>query len=613
MAKNDFSDRKYIIGLIFIVIAIIYIVRLYQLQVLDEKLKLSADNNVLKYETLYPSRGLIYDRNNKLIVYNKPAYDLMIVPRKVKKIDTTDLCKVLDITHEQYIERYKKARKYSPYKASIFVPQLSPEDYAVLQEKMYKFPGFFVQKRIARDYNFSCGAHVLGYISEVGPRQLKRDNYYRAGDYIGSTGIEAKYEKLLRGEKGLKVSLVDRYGRIQGKFNDGEYDKFPVSGKDINVALDIDLQELGEKLLQNKVGSVVAIEPSTGEVLALISSPTYDPAALVGRARSKNYPLIKNGLNKPMLNRALKGMYPPGSTFKMVNAAIGLQEGVITPHTEFSCAGKLTTPIKCTHFHGSYSNVSEAIETSCNPFFWQTFKAIIEQPNKYKKIQDSYQKWYDYVISFGYGISPKIDLPGAEYGLIPRSSRYDKIYGKKHWRALTIRSLAIGQGEITVTPLQMALEACVFANRGYYIDPHIIKNVHHDTDDILSRFKKNDTGIEKDHFDLIVQAMRHVYEGEHGTARFYQNDSLPMCGKTGTVQNPHGEDHSMFIAFAPVDTPKIAISVVVENGGYGSTIAAPVATLMMEKYVLGDIPQRHKHVEQRMYDLNLISDEQDEE
>lgn len=609
MARNDFNDRKYIIGLIFIVIGLIYIIRLYQLQVIDEKLKISADNNVIKYETLYPSRGLIYDRNNKLIVYNKPAYDLMIVPRKAKGIDTLDLCRVLDISKDKYIELYKKARKYSSYRASVFISQLSPEDYAVLQEKMYKFPGFFVQKRIVRDYNFNSGAHVLGYISEAGPRTLKRDDYYKSGDYIGSTGIEAKYEKLLRGEKGLRVSLVDKHRRVQGKFADGEYDKFPVSGEDINVSLDMNLQSFGEHLLQNKVGSVVAIEPATGEILALVSSPTYDPAILVGRSRSKNYPLLDSDPLKPMYNRALQGTYPPGSTFKMVNAAIGLQEKVISPHSEYSCAGKLTSPIKCTHFHGQFSNVSEAIEASCNPFFWQTFKATIEQP-KFKKIQDAYQNWYDYVISFGYGVSPKIDLPAAEYGSIPKYNLYDKIYGKKRWRAITVRSLAIGQGEISVTPLQMAIEACVLANRGFYIDPHIIKKAKKDTT-VTSRFKRNETAIDKKHFELIAQAMRHVYEGDHGTARKYKNDSLMMCGKTGTAENPHGDDHSMFISFAPVDDPKIAIAVVVENGGYGSRIAAPVATLMMEKYILGEVPERHKKFEQDMYDLNLISDEQE--
>lgn len=610
MAKNELSDRKYIVGAIIFAIAFIYIIRLYQLQVIDEELKLSADNNVLRKETLYPSRGLIYDRNDKLIVYNKAAYDLMIVPKKVKDIDVKDFCNTLNITEEQYQELYKKARKYSSYRPSIFITQLSPEDYAVLQEKMYKYPGYYVVKRTLRDYIHNNGAHVLGYTSEVSPRLIKKNDYYSPGDYIGSSGIESTYEKNLRGEKGLRISLVDVHGRVKGKFSDGAYDKTPISGSDINISLDIELQAYGEKLLQNKIGSVVAIEPSTGEVLALISSPTFDPALMVGRSRSKHYGHLQKDSLKPLNNRAIQGNYPPGSTFKIVNAAIALQEQVVNESTLFTCAGEQTKPIKCTHFHGSLVNISQAIETSCNPFFWQAYRNIIEQ-TRFKNIQEAYTNWYDYLIRFGFNSSLGIDLPYAMKGDIKKSKFYDNLYGSNGWRALTIRSLAIGQGEISVTPLQMANEVAIIANRGYYYRPHLIKNIKQDSTAIDSIYKeKIDTRIEKRHFDLIINAMRHVYDGDIGTARYYKNDSLSMCGKTGTVQNPHGADHSMFIAFAPTDTPKIAIAVIVENGGYGSRIAAPVATLMMEKYLLGSIPPRHKIYEDRMYEIDLIHDVQ---
>lgn len=606
--RDFYGNRKYIVGAIIVLVALIYLTQLFRLQVIDQSAKSLSTRNVLKTEIRFPARGLIYDRNNQLIVYNKAAYDLSVVPREIKPFDTLDLCTTLNVTKEKLIERLTAARKYSRYKQYVILSQLTALDYARLQEKMFLFPGFYVQQRTQRAYNYQNAGHVLGYIGEVNSKDINKDEYYFQGDYIGKIGIEKTYEKSLRGVKGKRFLLKDSRGAIKGSYQNGESDVMPVPGKDLILSLDIDLQVYGEKLMQNKIGSIVAIEPSTGEILAFISSPEYDPSILVGRQRGENYQALANDTLKPLNNRALQGTYSPGSTFKLINAAIGLQEGAITPFTRFSCEGPVSYPIKCTHNHFTPLGSSIAIETSCNPFFYKTFKQILERPGI--NTRDGYQRWYDHVRSFGFGERLGIDLPYEIKGNVPKKEYFDRYYGKTGWKAITVRSLAIGQGELLVTPLQMANEGAALANRGYYFRPHLVKSIENEsiTDDYLERIN---TSIEPQYYEEVVKGMSLVYTGEIGTARYFKNDTITMCGKTGTVQNPFGEDHSVFIAFAPRENPQIAICVVVENAGFGSTWAAPMATLMMEKYISGTIPPRHKYFEDKMFNANFITHEQE--
>lgn len=605
--SDFFGNRKYIIGSIILFVALIYLSQLFRLQVIDQSAKSLSTRNVLKTETRFPARGLIYDRNNKLIVYNKAAYDLSVVPREIEPFDTLDLCNTLNISKEKLIDRLTAARRYSRYKQYVILSQLTALDYARLQEKMYRYPGFYVQQRTQRSYNYHHAGHVLGYIGEVNNNDIKLDDYYYQGDYIGKTGLEKTYEDALRGIKGKRFLLVDSKGAIKGSYQEGGADIMPVPGKDLVLSLDIDLQVYGEKLMQNKLGSIVAIEPSTGEILAFISSPEYDPSILVGRQRGENYTALATDTLKPLNNRALQGVYPPGSTFKLVNAAIGLQTGAINEHTRFSCEGPVSYPIKCTHFHQSPLGVVTAIETSCNPFFYKTFKQIVEGPGVTTRV--GYQRWYDYVTHFGFGDRLGIDLPYELKGNVPKIDYFDRYYGKTGWKAITVRSLAIGQGELLVTPLQLANEAVIMANRGFYYRPHLVKSI--ESENIEDQYQeKMNTGVAPEYFEKVIDGMSLVYTGEIGTARYYRNDTIPMFGKTGTVQNPFGEDHSVFLAFAPRVNPKIAICVIVENAGYGSTWAAPMATLMMEKFITGTIPPRHKFYEEKMFNANLISNEQ---
>lgn len=599
---NGYSKRSFIIIAIFAVIVLAYLVKLFRLQVLDPNYKQFATRNVLRELVQYPARGLIYDRDGKLLVYNKAAYDLLITPRDVAEFDTTYLCDILEITKEDLEARIKKASAYSRYKSSILVKQIPPETYAVLQEKLYKFSGFHTQSRTLREYAHPAAAHVLGYVGEVTPGDIENDNYYGMGDYIGVSGIENSYEEYLRGRKGVKKYLVDVHNRIKGNYLSGREDVPAEIGSNITSSLDIDLQLYAEKLMQNKRGSVVAIEPATGEILTLASSPSYDPGMLVGRVRGKNYAKLIADTLKPFYNRALLAKYPPGSTFKILNALVALQEGTINTSTRFTCAGTASKPIRCTHSHVSPLNVVQAVKESCNPFLWNTFRTIINKPGMADK---GYNVWRDYVLKFGVGRKLETDLTIENKGFVPEVDYYNRYFGEHRWSALTIRSLAIGQGELGMTPLQLANYAAIIANRGYYHIPHVIKDVENESID--SRFKrKNYVGIDTVHFGPVIEGMQRVVENTNASV-FMKIPEITMCGKTGTAQNPHGEDHSIFMAFAPKDNPKIAISVYVENSGYGAVWAAPIASLLVEKYLTDSIAESRKWVETRMLDANLLN------
>jgi len=604
MASRIYADRKIVIITTFVAIGFIYLVRLFYIQIIDRSYTLSANNNVLRYVTQFPARGLIYDRNGKLLVYNEAVYDLMVIPRQVFDVDTAEICRLLDISVEGFNERMKKARDYSPMLASAFEKQISKETYGYIEEKLYRFRGFFVQPRTLRKYPMSIGAHLLGYIGEVTPGQIEKKPYYKQGDYIGINGIERAYEDEMRGVKGLKIRMVDVFNRDVGSFENGRYDTAAVMGSDLYTGIDADLQEYGEKLMANKRGSIVAIDPRTGEILCFLSSPAYDPNLLVGRVRGKNFALLNNDPIKPLLNRAIMGQYPPGSTFKMANDMVGLQMGVITKETRFSCQGPASSPIKCTHNHMSPLDVYMAIQQSCNPFHWQVFRAIMNDPD-YENVKARYDVWRNHLLSMGFGRTLNTDLAFELKGNLPPSEVFDKIYGKGHWNAMTIRSLSIGQGEVLTTPLQLVNYASMVANKGYFYPPHVVRSIGNDRNKTKFATQKNVATIDPEYIDVVIQGMTEVFEGSHGTARAYKIDSITMAGKTGTAQTSSGKDNSNFIAFAPVENPKIAICVIVEEAGYGATWAAPIASLMIEKYLTRKV--KRKQIEENMINANLLN------
>lgn len=602
MYLKDYSSRKYIVIGMFILVTLTYIIRLFYLQVIDNQYKLSAENIVLRYEKQYPARGNIYDRNGDLLVYNEALYDLMVIPRQVKDLDTTAFCELLQISRVDFEKSMNKAKHYSYYKPSVFIKQISKEDFGVIQEKLYQYSGFYPSTRTLRKYPYPIAAHLLGDVGEVSHNDINKDIYYQSGDYIGKSGIEKYYEKEIRGVKGMKVLEVDVHNRVKGSYQDGKYDTLTIPGNDLILSIDASMQLYGEQLMQNKNGSIVAIDPKTGEILALVSSPGFDPNMLVGRERSENFELLLNDTLKPLLNRAAMGTYPPGSTFKMINALVALQEGAVTPNTTFTCQGKSSRPIRCTHDHKTPLNLKHAIQESCNPYFWNTFRNTLNAP-KFGDPKEGYKKWYENIRSFGFGEKFNTDIPYEVGGNIPTAAYYDKVYNGS-WNALTVRSLSIGQGEILVTPIQLANLVAIIANKGYYYAPHFLKKVESPEFDSTVVRKKFKTTIDASYFDFAAEAMLQVFEGEHGTARYYKLDSIQQCGKTGTVQNPHGEDHSMFIAFAPLENPQIAIAVIVENSGYGSTWAAPIASLLIEKYLTGEITR--EFYEKKMLEGDLI-------
>lgn len=606
---NQLSDRKYFIIGIFILIGLIYIARLFYIQVIDDTYKLDARNQAFRYKTEYPIRGYIYDRKGKLLVYNEAAYDLMVLPKDVKDLDTADFCDLLGITKEQFLKKMKKAVQApnSPRRESIFEKQLSPREYASLQERLYRFKGFWVQSRTLRKYPKKIAAHMLGYIGEADKNITEKDPYYKDGDYLGISGIEKTYEKVLRGKKGMRIMMVDVHNREKGSYMNGIYDTMAISGKPLTTTIDADLQEYGEKLMQNKIGSLVAIDPQTGEILAIITSPTYDPNLLVGRARNKNFSmLLKDTIGNPLFNRSTMASYPPGSTFKLVMALIGLHEGVLTADTRYPCARgypPLGGRPKC-HPHASPMDLHGAIGTSCNSYFSYVFKSVIDD-KKYHDTYKAYQNWRDIAMSFCLGTKTGSDLANELRGNVPSIKYYDKVFGKGSWKASTVISLGIGQAEMGITPLQNANLVSIIANKGYYYTPHIVKAIGgNENDTLLDRFKVKhytkitDTAVYND----VIRGMAKAVEA--GTAAGLKIEGIPYCAKTGTAQNPHGKDHSVFVCFAPIDKPKIAIGILIENAGFGSTWAGPIARLMMEKYLKGEITR--PDLEKRMLEGDLI-------
>jgi len=610
--KDFYSNRKYVIAGLFLLISLIYIIRLFSLQVVNKSYRLSASSNVSRSVTQYPARGLIYDRNGELLVSNEAVYDLMVVPNQLQEFDTANFCAILNISIDDVRMKIIQAKDYSFYIASPFLKQVSSKTYAVLQEKMYKFRGFFVQPRTIRKYTREIASHALGYVSEVDEKTIKENQYYRMGDYIGKSGIEKSYEDVLRGRKGVSIYMVDVHGRKMGSYKEGKQDITAIVGVNIVTTLDADLQAYGELLMRNKIGSIVAIEPCTGEVLALVSSPCYDPAFLIGRIRSENFIKLQQDTLKPLFNRALMAQYPPGSTFKPINGLIGLQEKVIYPSTEYYCdqgfyGGGIF--VGC-HNHDSPLNLPRAIQNSCITYFCNVFRNILEN-RRYGSVAEAFNSWREYVMSFGFGSKLDSDFTNELKGFVPEASYYDKYYGKNGWRAMTLISLAIGQGELATTPLQMTNMVTVIANRGFYYIPHIVKSIEGQKDIYSLYKKKRKTKIDSSHFEVIINGMDWAVNGEPGsgsTARRARIEGITVCGKTGTAQNPHGEDHSIFIAFAPKNEPKIALSVYVENGGWGSTYAAPIASLMIEKYLTDTLTRGW--LEEFILNTNLIDHEE---
>ena len=598
-----YSKRKYLIIGLFSLTALIIVIRLFFIQVIDSSYKISAASNVLRREINYPARGVIYDRNGKLLVFNQAAYDVLIIPREVKPFDTLSFCHIVGIEKEELVSEIMKAKSYSRFKPSPVIKQLSSQTYAVLQEQLFKYPGFYIQARTLRQYPSKIAAHVLGYVGEVDQKIIDANRYYENGDYIGRSGIEKAYEDELRGVKGISYKMVDVHQMVKGSFEQGRLDTAAVIGKNLISSLNADLQSYGERLLSGKVGSIVAIEPETGEILILASSPSFDPGLFVGRERSKNYAKLLNDPFKPMLNRAITSSYPPGSTFKIANALVGLEDGVLQT-VRFSCQGPASTPIVCTHNHETPLGLISAIRESCNAFFWQAFRAEI---NHYPTPAEGLGAFRNSLLEMGIGKRIGGDLYGETSGNIPSVGYYDKIYGPGGWNSMTIRSLSIGQGELLLTPLQLSNLVALIANRGYYIDPHLVRSIqdYDGTQDTL-HFEKHTIAAGRDNYEMIVEGMEQVVEV--GTARLSAKvDSLIICGKTGTIQNPHGEAHSAFVAFAPKINPKIAIAVYIENGVWGARYAAPIASLIIEKYLKGKISRQRQHFEDAMFNSDLIS------
>ena len=612
LRKNyDLEKRKYIIGGFIVIIAAIFLVRLFDLQINDEKYKRSADSNAFLKKTVYPSRGLIYDRNGELVVFNQPAYDVMLIPRDVQPFDTLDFCATLNITKEQFDKRITdmKDRRlnpgYSSYTPQRLITQLSAQDYGRLQEKLYRFPGFFIQKRILRQYKHPTAANVLGNIREVSGDDIKRDDYYSPGDYTGDLGIEKSYESHLRGVKGVEILIRDARGRIQGRYEDGANDVEPISGRDLRLSLDIKLQQYAESLMVGKRGAVVAIEPATGEVLCMVSMPNYDPTLLVGRQRGENYRKLVNDDSWPLFDRALMGAYPPGSTFKPTQGLIFLQEGIIDLSTAYPCShGYINGGLRVgCHAHGSPLPLKPALQTSCNAFFCWGFKAMIDRRSKYGSSAKAFEIWKNHLVSMGYGYKLGIDLPSESRGFIPNAKFYDKFYSEGHWSANTIISVSIGQGEILATPLQIANLGATIANRGWFVTPHVVKEIQ-DTVMDAEILKRRYPTVESHHYADVAEGMRIAVTG--GTCRRAAIPGIEVCGKTGTAQNPHGKDHSAFMGFAPYQDPKIAVAVYVENGGWGATYGVPIGSLVMEKYLTGTIAPERKYMEEQMMNSSIF-------
>ena len=593
MKSYNLENRRFVIDGVALAIVLVYIIRLFTIQLLSDDFKKNADSNAFLKKIDYPSRGAIYDRNGKLMVYNQPSYDIMVVMNEAKgHIDTLELCNALGISKEYFVKRMddikdrNKNPGYSRFTEQLFMTQLSDREFSVFREKMFRFPGFYVQKRSIRQYTYPYAAHVLGDIGEVSVSDIEEDNYYQPGDYIGKLGVEKYYEKELRGEKGVQIMLRDAHGRIQGSYHNGKFDRRPVAGRDLTLSIDVKLQALGERMLQGKIGSIVAIEPATGEVLAMVSSPTYDPRNLVGRQRSKAHAALSRNVWKPLLNRSIMGQYPPGSTFKTTQALTYQTEGIITPNTMFPCHHGFSyrgLHVGC-HGHASPLNLIEAISTSCNGYFCWGLYYMLGNRRKYGNVQKAMDRWRDYMVSMGFGYKLGIDLPGEKRGLIPNASFYDRAYHKS-WNGLTVISIAIGQGEVNLTPLQIANLGATIANRGYFYTPHVVRKVQGlPLDTAFTHRHRTMASVRA--YSAVVAGMRS--SALKGTCKALGHLPFTVCGKTGTAQN-RGQDHSVFMGFAPMDNPKIAIAVYVENGGFGADFAVPIAGVLFEQYMTGKL------------------------
>ncbi len=597
MADKDYrlERRKYVLGGVAVLVILLYLLRLFTLQLLSDDYQKNADSNAFLKRIQFPARGAIRDRKGELLVYNLPSYDVMVVEHEMKGLDTLDLCQSLGITREWFENRMTEIKDknknpgYSSYTQQIFRSQLSAEEFSSFQEKLFRFPGFYIQRRSIRQYTRNSAGHILGDVGEVDPNEIKEDEYYQSGDYIGKMGVERSYERQLRGVKGTEILLRDARGRIKGKYQNGKYDQAPIPGKNLTLSIDIELQELGERLMKGKLGSIVAIEPSTGEILCLVSSPSYDPHLMVGRQRGKNYQELQKDPMKPLLNRSITGRYPPGSTFKTSQALTFLQEGIITPTgTAYPCSRGFHfkgLTVGC-HGHGSPLPLIPAIATSCNGYFCWGLYHMFANRSKYPRVQDAMTRWKDYMVSMGFGYPLGVDLPGEDRGMIPNADYYDKNY-KGSWNGITVISIAIGQGEVGLTPLQIANLGATIANRGYYITPHVVREVQGEPLD-SAYIRKHYTMVDPEYYNYVVQGMRAAVTG--GTCRAANTTMYEVCGKTGTAQN-RGQDHSAFMGFAPKDNPRIAIAVYVENGGFGAVYGVPIGALMMEKYINGHLSE----------------------
>ena len=598
MKDYGLENRKYVIGGVAIFIVVVYIIRLFTLQIMSDDYKKNADSNAFLKKIDYPSRGVITDRNGKLLVFNQPSYDIMVVMNEAKgRLDTLDFCQTLGITREEFDKRMETIKDrsknpgYSRFTQQLFISQLSDKDFSIFHEKIFRYPGFYIQRRSIRQYQYPVAAHVLGDVAEVSPADIEEDDYYQPGDYIGKLGVERKYEKQLRGEKGVQILLRDAHGRIQGSYMNGALDKRPVPGKNLTLGIDYDLQALGERLMEGKIGSIVAIEPTTGEVLCMVSSPNYDPRIMVGRARSKNHRRLSTDPMKPLLNRSIMGQYPPGSTFKTTQGLTYLSEGIINPSTPFGCSHGFYfrgLHVGC-HGYASPLSIVPALSTSCNAFFCWGLYYMIGNRSKYGSVQNAMNTWRDYMVSMGFGYKLGIDLPGEKRGLIPNAEFYDKAY-RGSWNGLTIISISIGQGEVNATPLQIANLGATIANRGYFYVPHVVRKVQGEPLD-TTYTTRHYTKATKKAYDYVVEGMRASVLG--GTCRALAKYDFMACGKTGTAQN-RGHDHSVFMGFAPMNNPKIAVAVYVENGGWGADYGVPLGGLIMEQYIHGKLSEESK-------------------
>ncbi len=578
-------NRGLIIQVFIVIIGLTFAIRLLTIQVFNEDYKVAAENNVIQKIVDYPYRGLVYDTNNKLLVFNTPVYDLMIVPKEAELKDSTALCDLLEISHEEFVSKYNEAKSYSPILASKFMEQIPNDFFASIQDQLVSYPGFYALPRTVRDYSSPIMANTMGYVGEVDRKIIRNDttNYYKSGDFIGITGVEKKYEKYLRGKRGTRYQMVNVQGVVKGAFKDGEYDTVPIPGENIQLTIDKELQEYAEKLLDGKIGGVVAIHPSTGEILTIASYPSYDPASLSGRERGKNFFGYLNDTLMPLFNRPLQATYPPGSMFKVVQSLIALEEGQLGPEEKIMCEGNLIGD----HAPPGIYDVRKAIEKSSNNFYFKVFRRVIQQgfdESAYLDSRIGLEKWHEYIDKFGLGRKLGVDIPNESAGFAPSLAYYDRIYGENRWKFSNIYSLSIGQGELLVTPIQMANLCAIVANKGYYMTPHIVKSVNGKP---IENAVKNDVGISPEHFGPVIDGMERVVA--HGSGLRARMPDIAVCGKTSTVENPHGEDHSGFMAFAPKENPQIAVAAYVENAGWGARAAAATASLIIEKYLTGEI------------------------